>query len=110
MGEFEQFVMLAILQLGDEAYGAAIRREIRDRGRRPASLGAVYTTLARLEDKGLLRSTRGESDPERGGRPKRFYTVEPEGRAALRRALSAVDRMRRGLDLGLEGLAAGGAA
>ena len=110
MGEFEQFVMLAVLQLGDEAYGAAIRREIRDRGRRPVSLGAVYTTLARLEDKGLVRSSRGESDPERGGRPKRFYRVRPEGRSALTDALAATDRMRRGLDLGLGGLAGGGMA
>lgn len=109
MGDFEQFVMMAVLRLGDDAYGAAIRREIRHRGQRPVSLGAVYTTLSRLEEKGMVSSWLGSSDPERGGRPKRFYTVEAEGREALRRALAATDRMRSGLDLGLSGLARGSA-
>lgn len=106
MGDFEQFVVMAVLHAGEEAYGSRIWQEIRERGRRQASLGAVYTTLARLEEKAYLRSRVGEPDPERGGRPRRYYAVEPRGRTALREALAEVDRMRAGL--GLEPEWAGG--
>ncbi|MFW6202108.1 MAG: PadR family transcriptional regulator [Gemmatimonadota bacterium] len=99
MGGLEQLVVMAVLHAGDEAYGARIWEEIRDRARRPVSLGAVYTTLARLEEKGHLRSRRGEPHPERGGRPRRYYAVESSGLEALRDALAEVDRMRAGIDL-----------
>lgn len=103
MGDFEQLIMLAVLHAGRNAYGARIWKEIQDRGGRSSSMGAVYTTLARLEEKGYLSSRVGEVDPERGGRPRRYYEVESPGGAALREALAATDRMRRGLDLGLAG-------
>jgi PadR family transcriptional regulator PadR len=102
LGELEQVVLLAILQSGDDAYGVTIRREIQDRTKRDFTLGTVYKTLARLEDKGLVTSFTGEPTPERGGRRKRYYRVSALGRRSLRTALSALRTMTVGLDLGLE--------
>jgi len=99
MGEFEQMVVMAVLHAGEDAYGARIWEEIRDRAGRTVSLGAVYTTLSRLEEKGHLRSRRGEPHPDRGGRARRFYSVEASGRRLLRESLAAMDRMRSGIDL-----------
>lgn len=93
MGEFEQLVLLAILRLETEAYGMEIRAEIESVTGRPASYGAVYTTLSRLERKGYVSHELGESTPERGGRAKKYFRVEPAGRDALeasRRALSVM--------------------
>lgn len=97
LGDFEQLVVLALLRLGDGAYGMLVRREICDRTGREISLGAVYATLDRLEDKGLVRSKLGGADGSRRGRAKRFFTVRESGLAALRRALDALDRMRDGI-------------
>jgi PadR family transcriptional regulator len=102
LGELEQVVLLAILQAGDEAYGVAIRGEIRRRTRREFTLGTVYKTLSRLDEKGLVTSFDGEPTPERGGRRKRYYRVTAAGRRALRHAISALRTMTTGLDLGLE--------
>ncbi len=99
LGEFEQLLLLAILRLGDEAYGVAIRAEIESCARRKVTPGALYTTLERLEAKGLLAARTGEPTPERGGRAKRFYTVTHEGRARLVAAQTAFARMRAGLHL-----------
>ncbi|MGD8439880.1 MAG: PadR family transcriptional regulator [Holophagae bacterium] len=97
LGDFEQLVVLALLRIGDGAYGMIVRREIEDRTGREVSLGAIYATLDRLEDKGLVRSTLGAADHARRGRAKRFFTVEPSGREALRRSLDALDSMRSGI-------------
>lgn len=97
MGEFEQAVLLAILQLGNDAYGMEIRTVIEQRTGRDVSIGAVYTTLERLARKGYVSSRIGEPTAERGGRAKKFHTVEPEGRDALRHAEEFMRRMRRGL-------------
>jgi PadR family transcriptional regulator PadR len=97
LGDFEQLVVLALLRLGDGAYGMTVRREIEGRTGRQVSLGAVYATLDRLEDKGLVSSTIGGGDGVRRGRAKRFFAVEPDGRDALRRSLDALDRMRSGI-------------
>src|SRR5687768_2424880 len=78
LGEFEQLVMYAVLRLDDEAYGAAIRRELLERAGRDVSPGAIFTTLERLEARGLVTSEYGEPTQERGGRRKRFYRVKPE--------------------------------
>ena len=79
MGEFEQIVLLAILRVGEDAYGVTIRAEIElCTGRDPAP-GALYTTLDRLEDKGFVTSRLGDPTPQRGGRAKRFFTVTPAG-------------------------------
>lgn len=98
LGDFEQLVMLALLRLGEGAYGMIVRREIEDRTGRDVSLGAIYATLDRLEGKGLVRSSIGEAGQARRGRAKRFFSVEAAGLDALRRALTALDRMRAGID------------
>src|SRR5690242_10198073 len=97
LGEFEQLVLLALVRLGDRAYGVTVREEIARRARRDVSLGAVYKTLERLEDKGLVSSTIGEPTPERGGRRKKFFRIAPSGARALRHALAALRRMADGL-------------
>ena len=102
LAEFEQLVLLAILRAGREAYGIPIRDEIAARTGREPTVGAVYKTLARLEEKGLVRSHVGDPTPQRGGRRKRFYAITASGRAELRHALAALRRMASGLDLGLE--------
>ncbi len=99
LGEFEHIVLLAILRLGDDAYGVTIRNEIQERtGREPAP-GALYTTLDRLEDKGLLTSTLGGPTPQRGGRAKRYVKVSASGMKAVHHARECYLRMWEGLPL-----------
>ena len=95
LGEFEQLVMLAVARLGDDAYGMTIRREIESRTSRAASLGAVYATLDRLTDKGLVRVRRDEQP----GRPRWFFTLTPGGIGALETARAIQTRMWAGLTL-----------
>jgi PadR family transcriptional regulator len=102
LGDLEQLVLLAMIQLGDDAYGAAVQREIDARTNRPVTLGAVYSTLARLEAKGFVTSHTGEPTPVRGGRRKKVYAVEPAGREAMREALSALHALSRGIWPALE--------
>ena len=97
LGEFEQLVMLAVARLGDEAYGASIWEAIVRRSGRDVTLGTVYKTLIRLEDKRLLRAEFGEPTPQRGGRRKKYYSLSPDGRHALERSLRAIRRMADGL-------------
>ena len=99
LGEFEQIVLLAVLRLGDEAYGVTILAEIAAKTGRNPSPGALYTTLHRMEDKGLVTFRDGSPTPERGGRAKRFVTVTREGRNALASAQSAYRSLLEGLDL-----------
>ena len=96
LGEFEQLVLLAILRLGADAYGMNIRREIEECAKRPTSIGALYLTLDRLEQKKFIQSDLGEATPERGGRAKRFFMINPSGRVMLRKSLEAVGRMADG--------------
>ncbi|MGD1068556.1 MAG: PadR family transcriptional regulator [Bryobacteraceae bacterium] len=99
MGDFEQIVLLAILRVGEDAYGVTIRAEIElCTGRDPAP-GALYTTLDRLEDKGFVPSRLGDPTPQRGGRAKRFFTVTPAGIEAVARAQRSYRRLLRGLRL-----------
>ena len=86
LGTLELTVLLAVVRLGDEAYGLAIRRDVSERMRRDYSVGAVYTTLQRLEDKGLLSSHTTEPLPVRGGRSRRQYKVTASGQRSLREA------------------------
>jgi PadR family transcriptional regulator, regulatory protein PadR len=99
LGEFEQLILLAILRLHDDAYGVTIRAELADRAGRQVAPGALYTTLERLETKGLISSRMSDPTPQRGGRAKRHVTVTPVGRKALTRALQAYERLLDGLDL-----------
>lgn len=88
VGEFEELVMLAIMKLSSEAYGTAIIETLEEAGRR-TSIGALYTTLSRLEDKGLISSWMADPTPERGGRAKKYFRVEASGEAAVREAHDA---------------------
>ena len=108
LGEFEQFVMLALMRLGEDAYGVLVQEEIEWRSSRPVSAGTVYRALLRLETKELVESWEGEPTAERGGRRKRHYRVLPAGRRALSDSLEALGRMMDGLE-GLSGLRPSGA-
>src|SRR5690242_10916336 len=93
LGEFEQVVLMAILRLGDEAYAVTIRNEIaRCTDREPTS-GALYTTLDRLEEKGLVSVRVGDPTPQRGGRAKRYFTVTAKGVRAIARVQKAYRRL-----------------
>jgi DNA-binding PadR family transcriptional regulator len=102
LAEFELYVMLAIAQLGDDAYGAAVRQEIEARTGRPVSVGALYATLARLEAKGLLRSRTVSAAGQRG-RPRRYCRLTPRGEAALKHSAEMLTRMMDGLRFAPEG-------
>jgi PadR family transcriptional regulator, regulatory protein PadR len=95
LGEFEQLVLFAVLRL-DAGYGATIRQEIERRTPRRVSAGAVYTTLERLERRGLVTSAWGEPTPERGGKRKRHFQLTAAGRDALAQSWDAVRAMARG--------------
>jgi DNA-binding PadR family transcriptional regulator len=97
LGEFEHIVVLALLRLEDGAYGVTVRREIERRTRREVSIGAVYTTLERLETKGYAKSFLGDPTPERGGRSKRFFRVTAKGMAAAGRTHRVFLSMAEGL-------------
>jgi DNA-binding PadR family transcriptional regulator len=102
LGEFEQMVMLCTMRLGDEAYGLAIRNELEEvAGRRPSS-GALYTTLDRLEQKGLLVSTPGEASGTRGGRRRRYVQLTPEGQALLQDSRNRLMALWSGLETALD--------
>ena len=98
LGEFEQFVLIAILRLRNSAYGVLIRDEIIEQTGRNVATGAVYTTLERLEQKGYVKSRSGEATPERGGKAKRYFDLTGTGRKALYDARHAHDSMWRGLE------------
>jgi DNA-binding PadR family transcriptional regulator len=98
LGEFEQLVLFALVRLSDDAYGAAIRREIEDRARRRLGISAVYTTLDRLEGKKLVRSWMGEPTGERGGRRRKYFALTPLGERALGDAYKSFAEMTAGLE------------
>ena len=106
IGEFEQLLLLAVLRLGDEAYGVTIRRAIEEATGRNVAAGAVYTALGRMEARGLVSSRPGETVPERTGMRRRYYRVEPAGARQVARAMRDVEAMARGVRPELERLAA----
>jgi PadR family transcriptional regulator PadR len=94
VGQFEQIVMTAILRCGDDAYGVTIHEAVeRLSSSKSVALGAVYSTLDRLEDKGLISSWLSDPTPERGGRSKRHYRLETDGERALRDSVIAARRI-----------------
>jgi len=97
LGEFEYLLLTAAARLGDEAYGAAIREEIEEATGAPCSIGALYTTLDRLEHKGFIKTWMGDPSPERGGRPKRMVRVTAKGARAASAFYDAVMRVSRGV-------------
>ena len=104
LGEFEQLVLMAVVRLEADAYGAIIRRDIEERTSRRLAISAVYTTLERLEQKGLVRSWVGEPTAERGGRRRKHFALKPAGARALRAAYSAYTGMAAGLERRLKAL------
>lgn len=97
LGEFEQLVLIALIRLGDEAYGMAVRRELESRAGRDVSIGAVYATLDRLEGKGLVKSKRGDSSEDRGGRARKCFIITGAGARALEKSQQALRHMLEGL-------------
>lgn len=98
IGSFEELVLLAIAALGESAYGVTVRDELERETDERISLGAVYATLDRLQQKRLVRSRMGDATAERGGRRKRLFTVTAAGHAAL----ADMARIRAGLGAPLE--------
>ena len=98
LGEFELMVLLAILRLGDEAYGGAVLREIDRRTGRSVTGGGLYITLDRLESKGFIKSRLGDPGPERGGRARRYVRVTAKEFAAVRESREALLSMMGGLE------------
>jgi PadR family transcriptional regulator PadR len=96
LGEFEYLLITAAAGLGDDAYGAAIREEIEATTRRKCSIGALYTTIDRLETKGLLKTWMGNATPQRGGRAKRMVRVTSKGVLAAKDFYEVVTRVSRG--------------
>jgi DNA-binding PadR family transcriptional regulator len=99
LGEFEQMVLLAVAQLEGRGYGVTIRQEIERRTGRDVAVGSVYSTLTRLEEKGMLRSWEGDPMPRRGGRARKHFRMEPEGVRALEESRAMMDSMWDGLEL-----------
>jgi DNA-binding PadR family transcriptional regulator len=97
LGEFEYLVLCAVERLGDDAYGAAVRELIQAELGRACSIGALYTTVDRLEGKGFVRTWMGEATPERGGRQKRMIRLTREGATEAAAFYAAVARASRGL-------------
>ena len=98
LGEFEHLLLLTVLRLGSTAHGVEIARELEARAGRRVSRGALYTSLDRLENKGVLRWTVVAGTPARDGIPRRLYTVTPAGLATLRASREVLRRMWQGLD------------
>ena len=101
LGEFEHMVLLAIVRLGKEAYGLAIKDELEAVAGRSPSSGSLYTTLDRMERKGLVRSSAGEGTAERGGRPRRYVEVTAAGQAQLARSRETLLALWNGIEKGL---------
>jgi PadR family transcriptional regulator, regulatory protein PadR len=97
LGEFELMVLLALIRLGEGAYGVPISREIETRSGREVALGSVYAALERLEEKGLATSTLGDPTAERGGRAKRYFRVTVQGLREVRETQRALVSLWRGL-------------
>jgi DNA-binding PadR family transcriptional regulator len=100
LAEFELYLMLAVTRLGDDAYGVTIRREIEERTGRPVSIGAVYATLGRLGDKGLVNFRESDPLPVQGGRSRKYFSLTTAGQEALRHSANMLERMMEGLELG----------
>jgi DNA-binding PadR family transcriptional regulator len=100
LAEFELYVMLALARLDDSAYGVTIRKEIETRTGRPVSIGAVYATLGRLGDKGLVKFHTSDPLPVKGGRSRKYYELTTKGRSALAHSATMLGRMLEGVELG----------
>jgi DNA-binding PadR family transcriptional regulator len=105
LGPFEQAVLLAVVEMGEDAYGRAILRRVQERLGREVAAGAAHATLSRLEAKGLVVSRLGSGTPIRAGRRRRYYRATPAGLSALEDAHAAAQDLWRGLAWPLKGYA-----
>lgn len=101
-GNLEFAVLLSVARLDDDAYGAEVRRDVSERARKDYSVGAIYATLQRLEDKGLLSSSDTKPTPVRGGRSRRCFTLTTAGRQTVRSGVATRRRLWEGVDLAWE--------
>lgn len=95
--EFEQLVLLSVLRLGDKANGATIRQDLEQAAHRPVAVATIYVALSRMEQRGFVRSWLSDPTPVRGGKSKKFYSLEPAGTEALREARATLERMWQGV-------------
>lgn len=95
--DLEQLLLLAVLQSGDDAHAGAVQAVLEERGERKASLGSLYVTLTRLEERGMVASSMGEPTATRGGKAKRLYRVTPDGLVTLQHSRRVLDRMWEGV-------------
>lgn len=93
LGEFEELVLLTIAALGNDAYGVLIQKSIEERSNRSISIGALHSTITRLEEKGFLKSWVGGATKERGGRSKRYYEITQAGKRAVAETKSLRDEL-----------------
>lgn len=103
LGEFELIVLGALMRLGDQAYGVAIINEIENRTGREVSVGALYSTLNRMEKKSYVQSSLGETSAVRGGRAKRYFEVTKEGQLQVERSSEVLHKMMQGLPAWMKG-------
>ena len=104
LAEFELYLMLALGRLRDDAYGVTVRREIEERAGRPVSIGAVYATLKRLEEKGLVRHWISDPLPIQGGRARKYFQLTKDGERVLKHSAAMMTRMLRGVSFKTEGV------
>ena len=97
LGNFELMVMLALMRLGDDAYGVPILRDIEAKSHRDVAIGSVYAALDRLEAKGFVLSAMGEATPERGGRAKKYFYITSDGLRVVRKTKETLVKLWRGL-------------
>ena len=95
--DLEQLLLLSVVQAGEDAHAGAIKEILADRGERKASLGSIYVTMTRLEERGMVQSSMGAPTAERGGKAKRLYQVTRDGYAALRHSRRILERMWKGV-------------
>ena len=100
LGEFEELTLLAVRALGDKTYAVPVQTFLEEESHRPAAMGAVYAALERLEKKSFLKSSMSASTPERGGKPKRLYTVTALGMKALTETRHSRERIWRTIEEG----------
>ncbi len=100
--EFEQIVLLSVLRLGEDAYGGKIREDLEETAQRSVSIATIYVALSRLERRGFVRSWMSDPTPVRGGKSKKYYAVEAEGRRALQETKATLERMWKGVGTGLD--------
>lgn len=101
LGEFEQLILLSVLQKDNRSYGIEISETLENECQRKVSLGALYTTLTRMEKKGLVVSQLGQASSQRGGKAKKYFSVTAEGKSAVKKSINALRRLTENIDFSI---------